>query len=238
MRTVMVAGKFDPLHDGHIHHIKEAAKLGDYLYVVTHSDDVLRRIKGRVNIPYWARADIAKGVLKQYGIAGGVFCSVDDDGTVIKTLEYLKPSIFAKGGDRTPDNMPFAEIEVCKRIECELVYGIGDLINSSSKIMGNNLRAADTRYLVADCHVDGVAFSETVLHAYQETRGHTHPNREIYYFLKEGGCLTRGDTSIPTRPGMVVVIEPNEFHKVHNLTDADISFVCCWPEQVKVETYA
>ena len=41
MKIVAVAGKFDPLHRGHIDHIKKAKKLGDKLVVITHPDYIV-----------------------------------------------------------------------------------------------------------------------------------------------------------------------------------------------------
>ena len=39
-----------------------------------------------------------------------VVAGVENDQTVTKTLEILKPDVFAKGGDRTrPENIPEAE---------------------------------------------------------------------------------------------------------------------------------
>lgn len=231
LKTVMVAGKFDPLHDFHILHIQKASALGNYLYVVTHSDEVLKKIKGRVNIPLWARVDTIRALLSFYGIKGTAICSIDEDGTVVKTLEYLRPTIFAKGGDRTPDNMPNLEVEVCKRIGCEIVYGVGETGNSSSKITDNIVRSRNGTYLITDCKVEGVAFSETTLHPHQETRGHSHENSEIYYFPSSGGVLIKGEDAIPTKEGMVKVIEPNEFHMVRNLMDTEFKFVCTWREK-------
>lgn len=132
MKTVMIAGKFDPLHEGHIDHIRKASKLGDELLVVTHSDAVLERIKGKCNITLWARVAILKGILSLYSINGRVMCSLD--GTMVETLRRCKPDIFAKGGDRTPDNMPQSEIDACEEIGCEIVYGVGDKLNSSSSM--------------------------------------------------------------------------------------------------------
>ena len=37
---VMIAGKFDPLHDGHLDHILKAGKLG-MLIIVTHPDSIV-----------------------------------------------------------------------------------------------------------------------------------------------------------------------------------------------------
>ena len=31
-------------------------------------------------------------------------------------LETVKPSIFAKGGDRTPESLPKSEVEVCGKL--------------------------------------------------------------------------------------------------------------------------
>ena len=134
MRKVMVSGKFDPPHDGHILHIVEASVLGDYLYVVTHTDEVIRKLKGKCEIPLWARMALLKGILKLYNIPGEVVVSVDTDGSSDMTLGYLAPHIYAKGGDRYPGNLPEKEIETCKRIGCRIIYGIGDQINSSSKM--------------------------------------------------------------------------------------------------------
>lgn len=138
-RTVMVAGRFDPCHDGHIDHIRKAAVLGDYLVIVTHPDDVIDRLKAphKHNVPLWARIAILQGLLLYYQIPGSVLVSQDNDGKVAKTIRLLRPQIFAKGGDRTPDNMPREELEACADVGCQIVYGAGDLLNSSTKIMEN-----------------------------------------------------------------------------------------------------
>lgn len=131
----MVAGKFDPPHDGHIEHILKASALGDRLVIITHTDEVLDRIKPKGHqVALWARMALLRGILELYNINGEVRLSIDDDGTVTKTLRFFHPGIFAKGGDRTPNNMPSEEVEACKDIGCRIVYGIGTQFNSSSKI--------------------------------------------------------------------------------------------------------
>ena len=129
MRTTVVAGKFDPFHEGHLDHIVKASKLCDYLFVVTHKDESIN-----ASIPLYVRKIIITGVLLVHGIPGQVMTSMDTDGKVVKTLEALVPDIFAKGGDRTPDNMPQEEIDICEKMGIEIVYGVGDLLNSSTKI--------------------------------------------------------------------------------------------------------
>jgi len=144
---VFIAGKFDPIHDGHLEHIIKASKLGDTLVIITHSDAIIAKTssKKKCFIPEWARILILKGIMKELKIRGWVKLSIDEDGTITKTLEEtinrLRPDlttdwtfILAKGGDRTPDNMPESEIKVCRDLGIEIKYGIGDLLNSSSKI--------------------------------------------------------------------------------------------------------
>jgi len=127
MKIVVIAGKFDPPHEGHIAHIKAAAKLGNFLYVITHSDDIVAKssAKGVCLLKYEVRRDLLQGLLLLYGINGKVVQSIDTDGTVAMTLEAIMPHIFAKGGDRMPHNMPNDELHVCRKIKCEVVYDVG-----------------------------------------------------------------------------------------------------------------
>jgi len=118
--VVAVSGAFDPIHVGHIHYIKEAAKLGDKLVVILNSDDFLFRKKGFVFMPFAER----KEILEELTDVDEVIASIDKDQTVSKTLELLKPDIFAKGGDRIGDtHVP--EEETCRIIGCKLSTHIG-----------------------------------------------------------------------------------------------------------------
>ncbi len=47
MKKVIVFGTFDILHPGHIHMLKEAKALGDYLVVVLARDETVLRVKGK-----------------------------------------------------------------------------------------------------------------------------------------------------------------------------------------------
>ena len=136
MRTIMVGGKYDPIHQGHIESIVKASKLGDYLYIVVNPDDIVAKksAKGFCAIPLRYRIMLLEGLLLHLNIKGEVLVSSNPDGTVLDELETIKPSIFAKGGDRTPNNMPANEVDMCKKLGIAIVYGVGDLLNSSSKI--------------------------------------------------------------------------------------------------------
>lgn len=118
--TVAVSGAFDPIHVGHIRYIREAAKLGDRLVVILNSDNFLLRKKGFVFRPFEDRIEILESIK---GV-DEVIASVDDDQTVCKTLELVKPDIFAKGGHRTgPKNIP--EADTCRSIGCKIVTNVG-----------------------------------------------------------------------------------------------------------------
>ena len=147
--TVAISGAFDPIHVGHVRYIREAAKLGDRLVVILNSDDFLLRKKGFVFRPFEERKEILENIK---GV-DEVIASVDEDQTVSKTLELVKPNIFAKGGDRTgPENIP--EAETCRKIGCKLVTNVGgSKIRSKSDLSSKikELGIEDTSRLRITC---------------------------------------------------------------------------------------
>lgn len=129
--TVCCAGAFDPFHVGHLEHIRKAKKLGDYLIVILNSDEDVIRKRGFVFTPMGQRLKI----LQSLRDVDEVVVSIDNDGTVAQTLRMLRPEIFAKGGDRTPENMPKNEVGVCREIGCEIIYGVGATLSSSTDLI-------------------------------------------------------------------------------------------------------
>ena len=136
MITVCIAGKFDPLHEGHVDHIKKAHQLGDYLVVITHPDKIVAQYSKK-GFCYKPLNERVSDLYSQPEVGLVVIDYYDDDGTVTNILKVLQPNIFAKGGDRTPDNMPQSEIDACHEIGTKIFYGIGDLLNSSSELVAN-----------------------------------------------------------------------------------------------------
>ena len=131
-KIVAVSGGFDPIHVGHVRMILAAARMGDVIIIVN-SDKWLMRKKGYVFMPYDERQEVLYGIK---GVVDVVEAS-DDDNTVCKTLENLKPDIFANGGDRKDGNVP--EYDVCKRLGIEMEFGVGgsDKPQSSSWLVDN-----------------------------------------------------------------------------------------------------
>lgn len=127
--TVAVSGYFDPLHVGHIEYLEKAKKLGDRLIVILNNNNQTNLKKGFFFMSQEERAKIIK-TLKP---VDEVFISVDEDDTVRKSLELLKPDIFAKGGDRYSHEIP--ENGVCKNNNIKIVDGLGEKIQSSSELL-------------------------------------------------------------------------------------------------------
>ena len=73
-------------------------------------------------------------IIKALRFVDEVFLSVDLDRTVCKSLEAVKPDIFANGGDRATSEVP--ETIVCKKCNIKMVDGLGDKIRSSSNLTG------------------------------------------------------------------------------------------------------
>ena len=117
-KIVAISGGFDPIHVGHIRMIQEAAELGAVV-VVANSDEWLLRKKGYVFMKYEERQEILKSIK---GVID-VFKASDKDDTVCRSLEIIKPDIFANGGDRKEGNIP--EYQLCEDMGIEMKFGVG-----------------------------------------------------------------------------------------------------------------
>jgi bifunctional ADP-heptose synthase (sugar kinase/adenylyltransferase) len=62
-----------------------------------------------------------------------VVLSIDEDTTVCNSLRLIQADIFAKGGDRTIDEIP--EARVCNEIGAKMVDGLGEKVQSSSWLL-------------------------------------------------------------------------------------------------------
>jgi len=126
---IVASGYFDPIHIGHIEYLKLAKQLGGTLIVIVNNDKQAKIKKGFSFMNENERLEIVKNI--KY--VDEVFLSIDEDSTVCKSLEKLKPDIFAKGGDRNSSNIP--ELEVCNKYNIKIVDGLGNKIQSSSDLI-------------------------------------------------------------------------------------------------------
>lgn len=131
---VVASGYFDPLHIGHIEYLNAAKSLGKKLIVIVNSDKAAIKKKGYFFMPQEERIKI----INELKCVDQVLPAIDTDNTIAKTLEVIKPDIFAKGGDRDISNIPIEEINICKRYNIKIISGLGEKIASSSEIINKN----------------------------------------------------------------------------------------------------
>ncbi|MCU1585443.1 MAG: putative bifunctional sugar kinase/nucleotidyltransferase [Microbacteriaceae bacterium] len=98
-RIVFTNGCFDVLHRGHIASLRQAKQLGGVLVVALNDDASVRRLKGPRR-PVNTASDRAT-VLASLEFVDYVV--VFDSDTPISLIERLRPDVYAKGGDYTPD---------------------------------------------------------------------------------------------------------------------------------------
>ena len=125
---VAASGYFDPVHIGHIEYLTLAKALGDKLIVIVNNEAQTIAKKGVEFMPIKERAEIIKALR----CVDEVVISIDTDASVCKTLELIKPDIFAKGGDRYTYEIP--ETPVCQKLGIKIVDGLGAKIQSSSEL--------------------------------------------------------------------------------------------------------
>ncbi|MBQ3564538.1 MAG: adenylyltransferase/cytidyltransferase family protein, partial [Alphaproteobacteria bacterium] len=111
----IVSGGFDPLHEGHIEMIKEAASKSDGVILLLNSDAWLCRKKGKNFMEFKTRKAVCeniKGVIAAYGFN-------DDDNSACDGIRLTREKypndelVFANGGDRTKNNIP--EGHICEK---------------------------------------------------------------------------------------------------------------------------
>ena len=130
MTVVAVSGYFDPLHVGHLEYLEMAKQLGDKLIVIVNNDKQALLKKGKSFMNENDRAEIVSALK----CVDEVFLSIDEDKSVCRSLEAIKPNIFANGGDRNLSEIP--ETAVMKKFNIKMVDGLGEKIRSSSAITG------------------------------------------------------------------------------------------------------
>jgi len=137
LRVVLTGGFFDPPHRGHINLFKEAKTLGDKLIVLVHRDECCVKKKGYCFMPLEDRRALLESI--KY-VDEVLVCPENCNLTMEPILESIRPDVYAKGGDRTPENMPRGEVETCRRLGIKIVYGVGGgKVQSSSWIIEKSL---------------------------------------------------------------------------------------------------
>lgn len=98
-------GCFDLLHVGHVRLIAEASRQADLLVVALNSDASVRGNKGagRPFVPLAERMEVLAA------LAGVDFVTSFDEPTADALIECLRPEVYVKGTDWTPEAVPERE---------------------------------------------------------------------------------------------------------------------------------
>lgn len=126
MKIVIVSGYFNPLHGGHLDMLEAARAMGDRLVVIVNNDKQQLLKKGKIILEESNRLRLMRSLRD----VDQVVLSIDDDQTVIKTLEMIAIQhpgdelIFANGGDRDSEKA-IPEAEICHQYKISMVFGAG-----------------------------------------------------------------------------------------------------------------
>jgi cytidyltransferase-like protein len=121
-KVVATSGGFDPIHPGHISCIIQSKKFGDTLVVIVNGDAFLTAKKGRPFQNLETRSLIVSGIS---GVDYVVPFEIEDDPTVNRALDMIRPNVFTKGGDRV-DETSLPEWDICKKHKIKIEFGVGE----------------------------------------------------------------------------------------------------------------
>ena len=104
-KIVFTNGCFDIIHAGHVQYIKEAAALGDALFIGLNSDASVKRLKGETR-PINSENE-RKFVLEN--IKGVSFVEIFEEDTPLELIQKVCPGLLVKGGDWREDQIVGSE---------------------------------------------------------------------------------------------------------------------------------
>lgn len=115
-RMVFTNGCFDILHAGHVRYLQAARQLGDVLLVALNGDGSVRTLKGegRPINPEHDRAE----VLAALGCID--YLTIFPDVRVTELVREIRPQIYAKGGDYTPDSLNPEELAALREVGADI----------------------------------------------------------------------------------------------------------------------
>lgn len=135
-QLVFTNGCFDLLHAGHVRYLQQARALGDALVVGLNGDRSVRELKGEGR-PLNGQDDRAE-VLAALGCVD--FVVIFDGKRATDLLRAVRPHVYAKGGDYTPESLDAGERAALE--DCAAAIKILPLVpgRSTSALVGKIVR--------------------------------------------------------------------------------------------------
>jgi cytidyltransferase-like protein len=140
MKYAITSMHANPIHPGHIECLRLSKELCDELWVIINNDKQAELKRG---VSSFQDEHYRKEVVGSIKYVDHVFISIDDDGSVCKTINTLflaiknidnkAEVIFTKGGDKFIDNIP--EKEICDSLGIKIIDGLGKKTHHSSQII-------------------------------------------------------------------------------------------------------
>jgi len=128
---VVASGVFDPVHVGHIQHLKAAKQLGNILIVAVTGDAFVGKGPGRPRSPDVHRAEVVAGLRDVDAVV------INYATNTVPIIEAVRPHIFVKGVEyrlnRTPQIL--AETEAVEVYGGRVEFVTGHVVCSSTAIL-------------------------------------------------------------------------------------------------------
>jgi len=135
-KAIIVSGYFNPIHKGHLEYFNNAKDLADELFVIVNSD-LQRALKESKE---FQKEDERLFIVQNIKAVDQAIISIDKDRTVCASIRAIFETYgdqyqlgFANGGDQ--DNNSIPEAPICKELGIQLIDGLGDKIQSSSRLL-------------------------------------------------------------------------------------------------------
>jgi cytidyltransferase-like protein len=137
---VIASGYFNPLHKGHIEYLNRSKAVGDFLFVIV-NNDLQRELKGSTE---FLKEDERMFIVQNLKSVNTVMVSIDKTRTIHNSIEFIynwigsdfDKILFTNGGDQL--TAAIEEKEVCDKLGIEMVFGLGDKVQSSSWLLNKS----------------------------------------------------------------------------------------------------
>tara|TARA_Y100000593_G_scaffold16106_1_gene31783 strand:+ start:2253 stop:2699 length:447 start_codon:yes stop_codon:yes gene_type:complete len=139
---MLLSGGFDPVHKGHIECIQNALNYANEIWIGVNNDKWLENKKGKIFMGERERAFIMSNIK---GVSWTYIMDPPDPNDKTAT-DFIMAAIrrrpygslaFGNGGDRVENNVPTSEESLCRENGIDMVWGLGDKVQSSSWLLEN-----------------------------------------------------------------------------------------------------